>query len=387
LCFRFIRAGYINLLEFSKDYSYDFSKDTLLISKHFKKSNKKLKKIKQEKESLILQLSESHVLIDSLKSENNMFFDTVDTLQNKLKESEDLLEKFFSKNLKSMLCIHTDISNKPDLIVNNLSTSTSHASDSELDSVDIKSVIVDAACLDISCSNNCVKPNSKDSGTQGKFVPICHHCGKVGHIRPKCYLLKSHKPWNKQEDSKKGFIEKTSSVKYVPPYRRHISQKGKDFVICENDNIKFVESFKKHLSKISQPTCYHCCVSGHFRPHYPQIRHQQPRIRKTEQKTGKSSSKLSKLHHAFRQQRHYPQRGSPSCHLCGKYGHTKAECFRMKPHKSKKKQINEGLVNMMKNVLVTLINLDMAHTPASQVEKIWVRKDETIHSLRGSGLT
>jgi hypothetical protein len=59
----------------------------------------------------------------------------------------------------------------------------------------------------------------------------------------------------------------------------------------------------------------------------------------------------------------------------------------MKPHKSKKKQTNEGLVNMMKSVLVRLINLDMAHTLASQVEKVWVRKDETIHPLRGSGLT
>jgi hypothetical protein len=63
----------INLLEFSKDYSYDLSKDTLLISKLFKKSNKELKKIKQEKESLILQLSESHVLIDALKSEYHAF--------------------------------------------------------------------------------------------------------------------------------------------------------------------------------------------------------------------------------------------------------------------------------------------------------------------------
>jgi hypothetical protein len=143
--------------------------------------------------------------IDSLKSENTMLFDHVDTLENKLKESEDLLEKFSSNNLKSMLCIHTDISNKPDLIVNHLSTSTSHAFDYELISDDINPVIVDAACLDISCSNTCVKPNSKDSGTQGKFVPICHHSGKVGHIRPKCYLLKSHRPWKKQEDSKKGF--------------------------------------------------------------------------------------------------------------------------------------------------------------------------------------
>jgi hypothetical protein len=92
---------------------------------------------------LILQLSESHVLIDYLKSENTMLFDTVDVLENKLKESEDLLEKFSSNNLKSMFCIHTDISNKPDLIVADLSTSTSHASDSELDSINIKPMIED----------------------------------------------------------------------------------------------------------------------------------------------------------------------------------------------------------------------------------------------------
>jgi septal ring factor EnvC (AmiA/AmiB activator) len=91
----------INLHEFSGDDIYDFSKDTLLIGKLFKKSNKELKKIKQEKESLILQLSESHVLIDSLKSENTMLFDIVDALENKLKESEDLLKKFSSNNLKA----------------------------------------------------------------------------------------------------------------------------------------------------------------------------------------------------------------------------------------------------------------------------------------------
>jgi hypothetical protein len=54
----------------------------------------------------------------------------------------------------------------------------SHASDSELDFADIKPMIVDAACFENSCLNNCVKPNSKDSGTHGKFVPIYHHCGK-----------------------------------------------------------------------------------------------------------------------------------------------------------------------------------------------------------------
>jgi len=104
-----------------------------------KVSHKELKKVKQEKKSLIIQLSESHVLIDSLKSENTMLLNTIDALENKL-------EKFSSDNLKSMFCIHTDISNKPDLIIDDLSASTSHTSDSELDSNVIKPVIVDTAC-------------------------------------------------------------------------------------------------------------------------------------------------------------------------------------------------------------------------------------------------
>jgi hypothetical protein len=143
-----------------------------------------------------------------------------------------------------MLCIHSEIPSKPDFVVDDLSAFTSHASATELDSIVIKHVIVHTGCLDNfenSCLNNYVKPNSKDSETQGNFVPICHHCGKVGNIRPKCYLLKSYRPWKKQEDSRKGFIEKTSSDKYVPPHRRHICQRGKDFVIRENANLKFAE--------------------------------------------------------------------------------------------------------------------------------------------------
>jgi hypothetical protein len=59
----------------------------------------------------------------------------------------------------------------------------------------------------------------------------------------------------------------------------------------------------------------------------------------------------------------------------------------VKPYKPKKNQANEGLVNMMKNVLVRLINWDMAHTPASLDEKVWGRNDGTTHPLRGSELT
>jgi hypothetical protein len=166
-----------------------------------------------------------------------------------------------------------------------------------------------------------------------------------------------------------------------------LSQEGKNFVLCKNANLKIAELVKKHLSKQCQPTCHHCGVTGHIRPYCHQIRHQKLHIKKQEPKTGKSSSKPSMSHHAFRQKRQYRQRGSPSCLHYGKNGHTKAECFRVKPHKPKKDQIYEGLVNVMKSVLVRLNNLDMDYNPASQENKVWVRKDETIHPLRESGLT
>jgi len=38
-----------------------------------------------------------------------MLFDIIDSLENKLKEFEDLLKKLSNSNLKSMLCIHSDI--------------------------------------------------------------------------------------------------------------------------------------------------------------------------------------------------------------------------------------------------------------------------------------
>jgi len=142
-----------------------------------------------------------------------------------------------------------------------LSTSTSHASDSELNYVDIKPVIVDATCFENSCLNNCVKPKSKDTGTQahGKFVPTCHNCGKIGHIRP----------WIKKDALRKSEVEDASSSKYVPPHRRHI--KGKDNVICKNANYNSAENVKKQSKKRSLLTYHHCGITGHIRPKCPQL--------------------------------------------------------------------------------------------------------------------
>jgi len=96
----------MNFSQLSKENSdIELSKVFDKLSKTSKNSNKEFKKVKQQNESLIVQLSKSHVLIDSLKYENTILLNTIDALENKLK-------KFSSENLKSMLCIHSDISRK-----------------------------------------------------------------------------------------------------------------------------------------------------------------------------------------------------------------------------------------------------------------------------------
>jgi len=86
--------------------------------------------------------------------------------------------------------------------------------------------------------------------------------------------LKSHRSWNKKVAPKKGNIVKPSFDKYAQPHRRHLSQEGKNFVNCENANLKMVEHVMKHFSKQRQPTCHHCGVTGHIRSHCHKIRHQ-----------------------------------------------------------------------------------------------------------------
>jgi hypothetical protein len=165
-------------------------------------------------------------------------------LLNTINELENKLKKFSNDNLKSMLCIHSDVSNMPNLTVNDLSTSTSHASDYDLDSIDIKPVIEDTSCLDNSCLTNHVIPKSKELGIQDKIIPNCHNCGKIGHIRTNCYLLKSHGPWIKQDALRRIEVKDSSSLKYVSSYRRHI--KGKGNIVCKNANHIFAEKVKQH---------------------------------------------------------------------------------------------------------------------------------------------
>jgi hypothetical protein len=104
-----------------------------------------------------------------------------------------------------MLCVQKHVSNKLSMIVDNLGASNSHASNSKRKSLFVKHVKVEEVnanivCLDkrkTSSMNNYLKPKSKahlGKQTQTKFVPTCHHCGIVGHIRLNCCQLKFQRP-------------------------------------------------------------------------------------------------------------------------------------------------------------------------------------------------
>jgi len=181
------------------------------------------------------------------------------------------LKKFSSDNLKGILCIHTDISNKPDLIIDDLSASTSHPSDIELDFIVIKPVIVDIACLDNienSCLNDRVKTKSKELETQGKFAHTCHNCGKVGHIRPNCYLLKFPTGLGLSRLSlKSAKLRILLLINMSRPLGDIYLKKIRTLFCVRMLNPQFAEHVKKHFSKQRQPICHHCGVTRHIWPH------------------------------------------------------------------------------------------------------------------------
>jgi hypothetical protein len=47
----------------------------------------------------------------------------------------------------------------------------------------------------------------------------------------------------------------------------------------------------------------------------------------------------------------------------------------------------EGLLSLIQDILRSMANMDMTRKPPPRVKQLWVKNDETIHPLRGSGLT
>jgi hypothetical protein len=71
----------------------------------------------------------------------------------------------------------------------------------------------------------------------------------------------------------------------------------------------------------------------------------------------------------------------------GKPKKNKSMRYKRKPQKLNSNHGYEGLLSLMQDMLMRMVNMDKTRKPPPRIKQIWVENDETIHPLRGSGLT
>jgi hypothetical protein len=175
-----LQAAYNNLfVEFTK------------LKKLNKKTFKKLNEIELEKENLLVTLDDSRALNCKLELDIAELNEKNKSLENALTESKDQLNKFSSDKLNKMLSCQKNHGDKSGLgFVDNCS---SMPSTSCVKNVCEKKVMFVPASSDkgkkvlvdpyVSRSKSrIVHPHRKHHSQ--RFVPTCHHCGKVGHTHP-----------------------------------------------------------------------------------------------------------------------------------------------------------------------------------------------------------
>jgi hypothetical protein len=188
-------------------------------------------------------------------------------------------------------------------------------------------------------------------------------------------LLKDHRPWIKQDALRKSEVKDSSSSKYVPPHRRH--KNGKGNIVCKNANHISVEKVKQHSNKRSPPTCHHCNITGDIRPKCPLLQAQKKKAqRKLPTKT--TSSTLPLAGHQVPWQKWQQQRSVSK---------NTSRYYKKKPQKPDSNHAYERLLSLLQGMLRRMDSMSNTQSHLPRVYQDWVRKDETIHPLMGSGLT
>jgi chromosome segregation ATPase len=103
--YRVVFKAYNKVSSKLKDVLYD--KES--VDNELSESHVLIDSLKSEKETLANDLSKSHILIDSLKSEISVLFEKSLSLENKLNVSKELSRNSSSDNLKSFLCIEESV--------------------------------------------------------------------------------------------------------------------------------------------------------------------------------------------------------------------------------------------------------------------------------------
>jgi hypothetical protein len=169
----------------------------------------KLKEVNLEKDKLSSTLTDLHPIHDTLKSENHSLIAKVKSLENDLNDSRNHLKTFFNEKLNHMLHNHKHSFDRTGLgFDKSIVSATNIVSPSKL--IFVKPVckeenlakkkemfppvsrgekgkgILTDSCVSRSTPRHAHMPRNQHSQ---RFIPTCHHCGKTGHIRPKCFQL------------------------------------------------------------------------------------------------------------------------------------------------------------------------------------------------------
>jgi hypothetical protein len=238
--YKVVFKAYIKVSSKLKDVMHD--KESL--ANELSESHVLIDSLKSKKESLVNDLSKSRNLIDSLKSEIFVLVEKSLSLENELNVFKELSRNSSNDNLKSFLCIEESVSNKLNMIVDNAGASTSHASN--------KSLNVELVNVKEAKANFSKTPLVKQ--TQGKFVLICHHCGVSGHIRPNCWKFKAALEKENQAAASTLHGKKGKKI-YIVPHASYPKP-------------RVVHLPRKLHSQKFVPTCHHCGKVGYIRSHY-----------------------------------------------------------------------------------------------------------------------
>ena len=187
------------------DACENFRKELLKSMKIAKKFKEELKFANLEKEELVVRLDESNKKKEFLRNQISSQDEKMKSLEQELVESKTKIENLTSTkptidnrnvsvSLKSKIekfyILHFKRNNKEKAYFARLDKGKSSDVDAEVS-----------------------KPKSKPTVREHNksiFVPICHICGVVGHIRPNCYLSRQ-----KPKSETKFIVRNTDVSKFV----------------------------------------------------------------------------------------------------------------------------------------------------------------------------
>ena len=201
---------------------------SLKISKKFKEE---LKLANLEKEELIVRLDETNKKNEFFRNQISSQDENMESLEQELAESKSELEKLSSTKLaidNRFVSISVPIKPKDEKVYISL-FKRNHKEKAYFARLDKgKNYLVDAKVS---------KFVSKPTGRVQKksvFVPTCHFCGVVGHIRPNCSLLRQ-----KPKSETRFVLRNTNVPKFVPVYH-FCGVSVITFVLTVNESTSFM---------------------------------------------------------------------------------------------------------------------------------------------------